>query len=371
MIKVNCGQPSYNMENDSINVYTTVLGGHTTAVFKVDKQTIAPYFVAPWWKEGWDEEAPPLRNILRGNFFCMPIGGDSTGYNGKVTPGHGYCANCGWDYIETERIGSKQKMKLCFYEDEANITKTLEIINGQNVLYEKNTLQGYQGKYPIGFHPTLKLPDKQAKAHLTIGNIIKGTTAPIPPEKPENKGYYLLKTNQEITDITKIHTIYGDSVDLTSMPIKKGFEELVQFALNTEKLGYTAITYIDEGYVYFQLKNTKKLPNTMLWISNGGRHYAPWNGRCTSVLGIEECVSYFTYGAEKSAEENVLSKKGYKTYINLKKDQSYSFELISGIVKVPEGFEQVEDIVPNIDGICIIGSKGERINQKIDLSFLE
>ncbi|MEM9269795.1 MAG: hypothetical protein AAGA78_12750, partial [Pseudomonadota bacterium] len=36
------------------------------------------------------------------------------------------------------------------------------------------------------------------------------------------------------------------------------------------------------------LKNCATLPNTMLWISNGGRTAPPWSGRHRRVLGIED-----------------------------------------------------------------------------------
>ena len=44
------------------------------------------------------------------------------------------------------------------------------------------------------------------------------------------------------------------------------------------------------------LKNPAQLPVTMLWFSNGGRSYAPWNGRHRDVLGVEDGCTWSLYG---------------------------------------------------------------------------
>ena len=46
----------------------------------------------------------------------------------------------------------------------------------------------------------------------------------------------------------------------------------------------------------------------MLWFSNGGRDYPPWNGRHVGVLGIEEGRSYAAYGHAASAADNPLTR---------------------------------------------------------------
>jgi len=109
----------------------------------------------------------------------------------------------------------------------------------------------------------------------------------------------------------------------------------------------------------------------MLWISNGGRYYAPWNGRCNSVLGIEDSISFFHYGAKASVEKNFLTEMGYETFIQFDKDNTYSFELISGIAKTPSGFQGVESIESKEDGILIIGTNGSRIQVPLDLSYIK
>ncbi len=64
---------------------------------------------------------------------------------------------------------------------------------------------------------------------------------------------------------------------------------------------WSAVTFPKEGNVYFALRDPRVLRHTLLWISNGGRHYPPWNGRHTDVMGIEDATSYFHYGLAESA----------------------------------------------------------------------
>ncbi len=47
----------------------------------------------------------PVLNTLRGDFFCMPFGGNSEAVNGESHPPHGEIAGNDWEIGETRRIG--------------------------------------------------------------------------------------------------------------------------------------------------------------------------------------------------------------------------------------------------------------------------
>lgn len=372
MIKTHYGKSSYNISNESVEVFTTVLGGNTTAYFKLGKKTICPYFIAPWWKEPWLNLGSNLLNVCRGNFFCLPMGGDPEGYSGKVIPVHGSCANENWDQLDREN-DNKKKLSLVFRENDfASIHKEITIKDSETIIYEKNTVMGYEGDYPIAYHPMIKLPTEFGKAHLAIGEFIDGFTTKEPHEDPAMGGYYLFKNDIRINNIKRVPTIYGDFEDLSKQPIRKGFEEVAIFITDkNQDIGYSAITNKEDGYLYFQLKNPKEFQSTMLWISNGGRHYPPWNGRCDSVIGLEETTSFFHYGLKKSAENNFLNERGYRTFSKLNKNEKKSFKLISGVVDIPEGFSGVEKIEKKDNGIVITGLNNEKIIVSVDVDYLK
>lgn len=208
------------------------MGANTVAYFNIDGKKICPYFIAPWWEEPWLDTGIDLLNICRGSFFCMPFGGDDPGYNGKPVPLHGSCANENWTMIGIDAKNNQKIMQIMFSEENGIIEKEIKLIRGQTAFYEKNTIKGYSGKYPVGFHPMIKLPDTTGKAHLSIGIVANCFSAPAPVENPDNGGYYPIKNNQQIKDIRKVKTVFGDTEDLSKQPIRK---DLKFYWLNNRK----------------------------------------------------------------------------------------------------------------------------------------
>ena len=229
---------------------------------------------------------------------------------------------------------------------------------------------GIEGACPVAYHPMIQLPHT-GRAHLKLGGIKLGYTTQYPHEDPEKGGYYLFRNDQKIDDLTCVETIYGDFEDLTNQPIRSGFEEVVFFENDkNNEFCFSAVTFIEEGFVYYQLKNPLIFNSIMLWISNGGRQYAPWKGRCKNVLALEDTISFFHYGAGASARENFLNSQGVLTACEMKKGSEYEFPIIYGVVPVQKGFCGVEDILPAADGILIIGKQGEKIYQNVNLRYL-
>ncbi len=70
------------------------------------------------------------------------------------------------------------------------------------------------------------------------------------------------------------------------------------------------------------------LPVTMLWYSNGGRSYAPWNGRHVGVLGIEDGVS--AVGHRQSLGDNAVAREGVPTALVLDPGGSVAVRQVIG-----------------------------------------
>lgn len=66
----------------------------------------------------------------------------------------------------------------------------------------------------------------------------------------------------------------------------------------------------------------------MLWYSNGGRDYAPWNGRHLGVIGIEDGRT--AVGHRQSVGDNTLKAAGVPTSFTLSPDKTISFRHILG-----------------------------------------
>jgi hypothetical protein len=92
------------------------------------------------------------------------------------------------------------------------------------------------------------------------------------------------------------------------------------------------------------LKNPADYPVTFMWFSNGGRDYAPWNGRHRGVLGLEEGRAYSAYGHKASIEPNPLSEAGIATALTLVPGGSASVSHAVGGLPLGDGAGAVSAI---------------------------
>ena len=97
---------------------------------------------------------------------------------------------------------------------------------------------------------------------------------------------------------------------------RDGYEDIVLMASDPKlPFAWTALTVPEHNYVWFALKDPRVLPSTLFWISNGGRHYAPWNGRHRRAIGLEEVVSNFHSGLAESAKPNALVSHAKRNWL--------------------------------------------------------
>src|SRR5258706_10241482 len=112
---------------------------------------------------------------------------------------------------------------------------------------------------------------------------------------------------------------------------------------NPGEFAWSAATL--DGYVWISLKDPRTLPSTLFWISNGGRHGAPWNGRHLGRLALEEVCGHFSDGLEIS-KQNRLKAEGVPTTLAFKAKEAKSIRNIHLVHPVGPGFGRVERIDP-------------------------
>src|SRR2546421_13035183 len=94
------GQPSWRVATPNVEAYVTETGGMIGPVtFDRKRRKIQPLSVAPWASEKLDRSTPPIIKALRGDFFCMPFGGNATPFRSEKHPIHGETANGKWKLI--------------------------------------------------------------------------------------------------------------------------------------------------------------------------------------------------------------------------------------------------------------------------------
>jgi hypothetical protein len=77
-LKTVLGQPSWRLASPRVEAYVTQTGGMIGPVtFDRTGKKIRPLSVAPWATEAIDKSNPEIIRALRGDFFCMPFGGNA------------------------------------------------------------------------------------------------------------------------------------------------------------------------------------------------------------------------------------------------------------------------------------------------------
>ncbi len=349
---------------DCASLALTHVGGHLSdVVFTLpDGRRVTPMHTAPWHDEAdLPADLPPVLRVLRGDFLCAPFGASDVIAGDERA--HGAPANGVWrEVFRTDTV-------LDAVLDEAvmgaALTKHVEVRAGEAAVYQRHVFSGGEGRLSVGHHAMLKA---HSELQLAFGPRIAAMTPDEPVEMPP-AGQSLLLYPQEIEELTKARTAAGNTVDLTRYPGPPGYEDLWVVVADAGKpFGWTAATCAAEGWVWFGLKNPRVLPATTVWMSNGGRAYAPWNSRHHGVIGLEEVCSYLHLGHAASIADNPLSARGVPTAITLGGEVIISY--IFGVAPAPAGFGAVASITPGGEGILITDADGRSTTAAMDLSFL-
>ena len=374
-LKTHLGQPGWPLKHGSVDARLTRTGGMLGPVtFRLaDGRNVQPFAVAPWAREKIDAALPPLLHALRGDFFCAPFGGNGTPWRGEKHPPHGESANRDWTPVALERTreATTLHLRLATQVRPGVIDKRVTVRTGHNAIYCEHTLNGFTGPMALGTHPCLHVPGPDGAALVSVGGWAEGRVLPVPFENPAAGGYSSLRPGAEFAALDAVPLANGGTTDLTRYPARAGFDDLVMLLGKPGRsLGWSAVTFPKDGWVFLQLKNPEVLRHTILWHSHGGRHYAPWNGRHRHVLGLEETTSYFHFGQAESAKPNPLSRAGYPTTVKLSPKSPLRVAHIFAVAAIPRGFDIVADVTPVTDGILLTAKNGRTVTIPLDSGFV-
>lgn len=371
------GQPSWRIASADVEAYVTQLGGHLAPViFDRRHRKIAPFEVAPWAEEKLDRSIPPLLQVLRGDFFCMPFGGNETPYRGEKHPPHGETANCRWTLqkLAKTKEGSTLHLRLRTRIRSGRVDKFISLREGHPAIYQRHVISEMSGPMNLGHHAILKYPPAPGSGLISTSPFRLGQVYVRPVELPEKKGYSSLKPGAKFKSLEKVATVFGTQADLSRYPARRGYEDIVTLVSDPKlPFAWTAVSFAAENYVWFALKNPRVLRQTLMWISNGGRHYPPWNGRHVDAMGLEELTSYFHDGLAESVRKNPLSSAGYPTAVQLNAKSPFTVNYIMAALPTPKGFDRVKLItaLPKGRGVKLTSTSGKSISAKLDLAFLD
>ncbi len=369
------GQPSWVIQSDQVELAITELGGHMAPVvfYRKEADPVQPYHISPWQTENHQYPAPVLVP-LRGDFFCMPFGGNSDVYREEKHPPHGETAGSIWKYVSSAREGrvNTLTLELKTAVRAGKVTKQLQLVEGHNVVYSNHRIEGFNGLTSIGHHATLAMPDNEGAFKISHSPIRFGMTNPTQFSDPTKGEYQQLAIGQRFQSLTAVPSRFKDSpnVDVTRLPQKKGYADLVMiFSESTsDKPAWLSAVRADEGWLWYSMKDPKVLAGTVFWLENGGRHHLPWFGR-NNCVGLEDVTAFFADGLKASAENNALSSLGVPTSIDIQGD--FSVRYIQGVAKIPKGFTEVADVVFGKGTATFISTDGQRVEVPVAHEYLK
>ena len=360
------GEPSWKLTLDRVSLWITCRAAHLAPVeFRLGERTVSPYALAPWMPDEVDASLPPLLTVLRGDFLCFPFGPQ------KSAPPHGVSANAEWKIV----AGGDDRLHLGLEDPDSGgwLEKIVILREGETAVYCEHRISGVEGRYSYGNHPVIDfstLADGEGRVSVSPfrwGSVYRGLFS-----NPFNREYGALKPSATFTDLREVPLLSGEATDLTRYPARQGFDDLVMMHAEppTAEQPFAWSAAVLDGYVWFSLKNPADFPSTLLWISNGGRHGAPWNGRHLGRMGIEEVCSYFADPVDISRTDP-LAAEGVPTTRHFRKDETVSLRIAQAVAAVPEKFGRVTSIVPAGPGkVVITGESGSTVGSAIDWQFV-
>lgn len=369
-------QPSWVIATPQVELAVTERGGHMAPVtfFRDTAKPVQPYHVSPWQDEGLKDLPAPVLGSLRGDWFCVPFGGNGDAYRGEKHPPHGEIAGDAWKLLGDSRKDGVTTLRLAF-ETKARrgtITKELSLVDGQNVVYSRNVIEGFAGPAPLGHHATLAMPEAEGVFRLATSPIRFGMTAPSLFSDPTKREYQSFAIGVRFADLAKVPLQFKDApdADVTRLPARRGYADLLQLCNAPGEIAWTTATRTDEGWLWFSLKDPAVLNSTVMWIENRGRHGVPWNGR-NNCLGLEDVTAFFADGLLASAEPNVLTDEGVATVIQLHADRPTAVNYIQGVARVPAGFDVVKITEFRPGEVTFTSASGQRVTVPVRHEFLK
>lgn len=334
------GEPSLAFASDRGRAHLTLRGGMLAPVefTLADGRVVTPYSLAPWSPADFAADQPPLLQVLRGDFFCFPFG---------VTPGlphpHGATANLAWTPREVAR--SALTLELRSTSPAVHVVKEVALRDGETNLYQRHRVTVAEpGRYNYGHHPILHVPAGVTAEVRTSAFSFGGVYPGHADRPPGERG--VLAPGARFASLAAVPRADGGTASLTRYPLRPGHEDIVMLAGFREDFAWTAVTL--DGYVWFALRRVRDFPGTLFWMSDGGRDFAPWRGRHTRRLGVEDVCSHYCDGLDLSRRD-LLAAEGIATTREFAAGVAVDLPHVQGVVAVPPDFGGVAALTPEPD----------------------
>jgi len=336
------GSESWQVKTAAIEANVTEQGGMMApVVFTLGSRKVSPYYISPWAGEPLPEGAPAVLRHLRGDFFCLPFGGDNRVGAEDHGP-HGEASFSAWKLESCTEEGAETVLSLGlgYTKCAGSVRKILRFGKSDPVIRTEHVISGFSGSYPLGHHATLAGGETEGKWHIRVKPFDFGLTDASPEAPCAGGEYFALKSSASFESLDNVSTRWSAApvADVSVFPARKGFVDILALYRKVSpsdgwkrKIGWTVAFNREENYLWYSLKDSSLLPATVFWMENNGRHEAPWSGR-NSCIGLEETCSFAATGRGPSIAVNSVSVRGIPTAVALSPDRPTSVRTIQGVL---------------------------------------
>jgi hypothetical protein len=326
--------------------FTFIARGGVLQSFYVtdDGDTIAPLHHAPWSADQVPADAPPHQRWLAGDFLAAPMGPGPHGL-------HGLAANAEWRVTPSD----PGTLRAVLDGDVmgATVVKELSVTEDHPFVYQRHLFIGGSGALPVANHAMISVPNG-AKLSFSRKRWWETLAAPL----ETTQGRSCLAYPRRCEDAAEFPGADGTTVNLHRYPWGPAHEDFVAGIEDpASPLGWTAVVRPEEGDLFLSLRNARALPMTMLWHSNGGRDYAPWNGRHFGCLGVEEGAVLPVLGLSSRETPDPLTAAGQPALITLDPTGTVDIRHLLGAIRWPSG-QSVAGVMLEGDELTVTGDWG-------------
>lgn len=336
---------THQISATGISLNFTPRGGVLSALGVSDEGAmIAPLHRAPWAADEVPEGAPTHQRWLAGDFLAAPMGPGPQGL-------HGLAANGDWRVLEAPRSTLRAVLEGEIHG--ASVIKELSLTDGHPFVYQRHLFIGGTGAIPVANHAMISVPNG---AKLSFSRKRWWETLAAPLETTQGRSCLAYPRRSE--DAAEFPGADGGHINLHRYPWGPRHEDFVAGIEDPgSPLGWTAVVRPEEGDLVLSLRNARALPMTMLWHSNGGRDYAPWNGRHTGCLGVEEGAVLPMLGLSSQEEPDPLTAAGQPALVQLDPMGTVDVRHVLGAARWPSG-QSVAGVMLEDDVLTVTGDWG-------------
>ena len=311
------GAQAVSLSNDKINLTVLLKGGTLARLVLADGP----------------EKTSPLATL--GHFLCLDgFGAPSSQEMAAGMPFHGEASKQLWKVAPSEPVGNRRSLKIhaSLPLAQENLSRTLEIVDGENVVSVESELESLVGTdRPVSWaeHATIGPP------FLEKGNLVvdmPATQCKVRAEKPHALPNRLIF----LRDFTwpMAPTVDGGMADLRRVP-EQNYLDLATCQIDPKRtLGFVTALHTGKHLLFGYVFHRDEYPWVMSWMY--------YTGNAQAARGMEFSTQPFDVSHRETVEASPMF--GTPTFRWLPAKSKIRSRFLLFYTTAPDGFTKVDEI---------------------------